>query len=110
MACNYRFSFVPGFFADYVEVAKGCPNSQVTTQPGLGLLERTYDTAPFSSDDLPQWKRFTDYVENLNKHSPIGESYKLIYLVRHGLSVHNIFMDKVGHDAWKVSKIFWLSA
>ena len=70
MTCNYKFSFIPGFFADYVEVAKGCPGLKATTQPGLGLLDRTYDTDPSPSDDLPQWKRFARYVENLIRPAP----------------------------------------
>jgi broad specificity phosphatase PhoE len=99
---NYKFSMVPGFFVDYSELGKTIPDGKVTTQPQLGLVGQCYDTDPDpTSKDLPQWSRFARYVEHLNKNSPDGISYKLLYLVRHGIGVHNVVMEKVGSAAWK---------
>ncbi|KAK4140056.1 histidine phosphatase superfamily [Dichotomopilus funicola] len=98
---RYRFFHVPGYFVDGPEAARACPGSKLTTQPNLGLLERPYDSAPNenAAGDAP-WTRFSAHVEWLNKNSPPGVSYKLLYLLRHGLSVHNVVMAKVGRDAW----------
>ncbi|CAJ2500797.1 Uu.00g036500.m01.CDS01 [Anthostomella pinea] len=100
-ANTYDFSCLTGFFVDHVEVAKVSPGSLVATQPGLGLLGRSYETDTSPSDSRPQWTRFAAYVKHLNQVSPPAESYKVIYLVRHGLGVHNIAMSKYGGEAWK---------
>jgi broad specificity phosphatase PhoE len=110
---NYKFSFVDGFFIDYVKAAEQCPGAKVTTQPHLGILDREYDgERPDRPDDaqrVPQWERFTDYINRLNEHSEQGESYKLLFIIRHGFGVHNEVMEKVGSEAWKVSKALNLS-
>jgi hypothetical protein len=100
---RYVFSYVPGYFVDSVEAAKACPESKLTTQPNLGLLEtwEASGTAPNPAGEAP-WARFTRHVEWLNMDSPQGVSYKLLYLLRHGLSVHNVVMAKVGREAWNV--------
>ncbi|PHH89511.1 hypothetical protein CDD83_5883 [Cordyceps sp. RAO-2017] len=100
-SCKYRFSVVPGFFIDYVEAAKENPGSKLTRQPGLGLRERTYDSDGIRSNRGTLWMRFADYVETLNRQSPPGESYKVLHLVRHGLAVHNVVMEKIGSASWK---------
>ena len=41
-------------------------------------------------------------VEALNKSSPPGVSYKLLYLVRHGLGFHNVAIANMGAQAWNV--------
>ncbi|KAK4121880.1 putative phosphoglycerate mutase [Parathielavia appendiculata] len=100
---RYRFSYVPDYFVDTVEAAKACPDSKLTTQLNLGLLDKTYN-----SNDVPgahlageaPWPRFRRQVEWLNRNSPDGVCYKLLFLLRHGLSVHNIIMAKVGREAW----------
>ncbi|KAK1763394.1 hypothetical protein QBC33DRAFT_598619 [Phialemonium atrogriseum] len=97
--CRFKFSYVPGYFVDSVEAAKACPSSKLITQPNLGLLRRTYDFEESAPGELP-WARFRNHVDALNRNSSPGESYKLLYLVRHGLSVHNIVMAKVGSDSW----------
>jgi hypothetical protein len=107
-SCKYRFSAVPDFFIDYVKAAKECPNSKLTRQSTLGLLERAYDTDTKPTDDRSLWTRFASYVETLNRQSQPWESYKVLHLVRHGLSVHNVVMEKVGSAAWKVGALFFL--
>ncbi|KAL2127555.1 hypothetical protein VTI74DRAFT_10561 [Chaetomium olivicolor] len=96
---RYRFSYVPGYFVDGAEAAKACPDSKLTTQPNLGLLEKACDTAQNPAGEAP-WAQFSRHVEWLNRNSPYGVSYKLLYLLRHGLSVHNVVMAKVGRDSW----------
>lgn len=105
MPHNYKFSAIPGFFVDYVKLGKDAPGKKVTTQPLLGILERSYETdSDVAAETQTQWSRFACYVEHLNRHSRNGESYKLLYVIRHGLGVHNVVMEKVGSEAWKVSK------
>ncbi|KAI1115903.1 histidine phosphatase superfamily [Nemania sp. NC0429] len=99
-SCKYRFSVVPGFFNDYKKAAERCPKSKLTRQPALGLLERAYDTDAKPVDDRSLWTRFASFVEALNHDSRPGESYKVLHLVRHGVSVHNVVMEKVGSAAW----------
>lgn len=101
---RYRFSYVPGYFVDGPEAAKACSGSKLTTQLNLGLRERTYDT-PGDAAGESLWVRFTKHVEWLNNNSPQGVSYKLLYLLRHGLSVHNMVMEKLGGEAWKVRRV-----
>lgn len=110
--CNYEFSFVPGIFVDYVEAAKGCIDSRVTRQPLLGIISRTYnvvDQNPNRGQSM-QWPRFSRHIQQLNDNSKDGESYKLIYLIRHGFGVHNHVMQKVGSKAWKVSLFSFMNS
>ncbi|ORY66139.1 histidine phosphatase superfamily [Pseudomassariella vexata] len=101
--CKFTFNFIPGFFEDYVQIAKDSANGLASTQHNLGLIDRAYETDSHlrSSGSLTQWERFTRYIEHLNQHSPAGESYKLIYVIRHGTGVHNVVMERVGSEAWK---------
>ncbi|KAI0112023.1 histidine phosphatase superfamily [Nemania sp. FL0031] len=98
---KYRFSVVHEFFIDYVKAAEGCPDSKLTRQSGLGLLKRAYDTDLTPTDDRTPWTRFATYVGALNRQSQRSESYKVLHLVRHGVSVHNVVMETVGSAAWK---------
>lgn len=97
---TYKFSYVPGVFEDYAEIAKLSPNGKVSTQPSLGILEQVYDV-PTKESALnekiePQWVQFANYVRHLNKkHAEGGISYKLIYLIRHGRGIHNVKMDEL---------------
>ncbi|KAM0264304.1 hypothetical protein ACHAQJ_000794 [Trichoderma viride] len=100
LMCRCKFSHVSGFFVDYAKVAYSSPSLKVTTQPSLGLLNRTYDSDAEQDDDSTQWQRFVRYVDFLNKQSLNGESYKLVYIIRHGLGVHNIFMETISSEAW----------
>lgn len=67
---------------------------RATTRTNLGLLNRSYpgDTVPDEPDvqqELQQWQRFRRYIEELNA-SDKDKHYKLLYLVRHGLGLHNV--------------------
>lgn len=103
---SYRFEFVPRYFVDLAELASQSSDSQVGTQPSLGLLNRDYEYEVESSQPeakgqrLPQWKRFADFVKHLNRNSKDDECYKVLFVLRHGLGVHNVARNKYGGDAW----------
>ncbi|KAI1772183.1 phosphoglycerate mutase-like protein [Hypoxylon cercidicola] len=96
----HRFSYVPGFFKNYEEIAKSSLNGKISTQPNLGILERSYDVQVINSTlngkTDPQWARFANYIQYLNnEYAKDGISYKLIYVMRHGRGVHNVKMDEL---------------
>ncbi|KAK6079583.1 phosphoglycerate mutase [Seiridium cupressi] len=99
--CNYKFSFMPGFFIDYVEAAQQYPEGKVQTQPRLGILTRDYDGEDPVVPHARQWKRLAKYIKRLNAASKDGESYKILYVIRHGFGIHNQVMEEVGREAWR---------
>jgi broad specificity phosphatase PhoE len=68
----------------------------------LGLINRGYPTDTFFDPDgtKTQWQRFEHYVRWLNSNSQDGETYKVLYLARHGEGWHNIQEAKVGTRLW----------
>ncbi|KAH8205545.1 hypothetical protein TruAng_000251 [Truncatella angustata] len=101
ITCNYEFSYVEGFFVDYAKTAEQYEGGKVITQPGLGLLDRAYDGEDtHDANESARWARFANYVQRLNSQSKDGESYKVLFLIRHGFGVHNQVMEKVGSQAW----------
>ncbi|KAH6842055.1 phosphoglycerate mutase [Alternaria alternata] len=100
--CQFQLQAVSGFFIDFVEKARHDTSFRATTLPGLGLIDRTYETDvdKNSNDDQKLWKRFRDYVDYLNDQSAASTTYKVLYLTRHGLGFHNSFESEVGRDAW----------
>ena len=104
MECSYTFSRVPGVFYDHTKGAEDNPSSPtpIATQDQLGIIQDCeYDTKPLPPDSQSQWQRLENHVTHLNKHGGSNESYKVIYVVRHGDSVHNAVMRAVGGQ-WKV--------
>ncbi|KAI1414473.1 phosphoglycerate mutase-like protein [Hypoxylon sp. FL1857] len=88
----HTFSYVLGFFEDYVEIANSSPDGKVLTQPALGIIKRDYNRSDADSAPIQEY---------LNReHVNDGISYKLIYVIRHGRGVHNVEMD-----ALKLSEI-----
>ena len=104
-ACSYRFTALPGYFVDNVAAANssvGAKPVTARTRPNLGLIDRQYQGSD-QDDKLLPWVRFRRHVEKLNREGSLtGESYKVLFLVRHGLSVHNVVMADVGSKEWKV--------
>lgn len=101
---GFKFHALPGFFVDYLEVQAQSPDRKVTTQPLLGLVDRAYHTdGPAGSVEKTPWRRFAALVDVLNDESPEDESYKVLYLTRHGMGFHNVMEAKVGTEAWDVS-------
>lgn len=47
------------------------------------------------------WQEITAALEQLNATSGDNESYKLIFLARHGQGFHNVCVNKYGMDAWR---------
>lgn len=103
MRCNYRFTSIPGYFIDNVVAASSCPGGKLTTRPSLGIIDQQYSQSEIN--DRSPWVRFSQHLDTLNRNSLAGESYKLVYLIRHGMSVHNLVMEQVGGEAWKASPI-----
>jgi hypothetical protein len=105
MACHYKFKILPEYFVDYFEVAKRCPGHQVTTQPSLGLINQPHagvgENQPDGKPETP-WERFASHINRLNADSPDHIMYKVLYLTRHGLGVHNLYESEVGREAWNV--------
>ena len=104
MASHYDFKILPEYFIDYHAIAEQYPKNKITTQPGFGLVAQTY---PGEQDNQntrseTQWERFASHIARLNKEDPDHISYKVLFLTRHGLGVHNLYEAKVGTDAWNV--------
>ena len=79
--------------------------SSKTTLPGLGLIDREYETdQDFDPQrEKTQWQRFTHFIDHLNKRDAGKAMYKLIYATRHGQGYHNAKETEVGTAAWEAS-------
>jgi hypothetical protein len=134
MPKRWNFTVVPGFLADYTDPANQNPNGKAITQPGLGLLPRSYPTdtdtpadagghgepqqkslsvngkdnehAVASSNPERSWPRFMGYLTHLNHEAPEGTKYKVVFLTRHGVGWHNKKEGEVGTEAWDVSHTY----
>ncbi|KAF3004594.1 hypothetical protein E8E14_006582 [Neopestalotiopsis sp. 37M] len=96
MTPKYKFEIVPGFFRPGKDIAKDY-DGLVPTVERLSILDRNYET----DDGQPaaQWARFKKYVNYLNKTSDENTSYKLFYVLRHGVGVHNVVMNALNLGA-----------
>lgn len=85
------------------KVASSLISSLASTN--LGLINRTYPTdATFDPDGTKeQWQRLENYVRHLNSVAKDGESYKVMYVGRHGEGWHNVEEANVGGHLWDVS-------
>ncbi|XXH03816.1 hypothetical protein Hte_010222 [Hypoxylon texense] len=81
---------VAGYFLHDEEEAG--PGHRATTQPGLGLINRTYKTdAVFDPNgSKTQWERFVYFVEHQNQLEQGKVQYKIVFLIRHGQGYHNV--------------------
>ncbi|KAJ4373001.1 putative phosphoglycerate mutase pmu1 [Neocucurbitaria cava] len=66
----------------------------------FGLINRSYDTDPSSEEGEEQWKRFERYVRTQESRTKEGESFKVLFLGRHGQGWHNVAEAKYGTKAW----------
>ncbi|CAO2650114.1 Nn.00g014060.m01.CDS01 [Neocucurbitaria sp. VM-36] len=66
----------------------------------FGLINRGYDTDPSDQEGEEQWKRFERYVRTQDEESKEGESFKVLFLGRHGQGWHNVVEAKYGTKAW----------
>ncbi|KAE8377037.1 histidine phosphatase superfamily [Aspergillus bertholletiae] len=118
---HYKFTLLPKFFVNYHELARHSPRLKITTQPSLGLIDQPYNeptnTQPDAQHKKP-WERFTAHINQVNRESPDNVTYKVLYLTRHGLGVHNVFEGNVGREAWNNywshldgdGTVFWVDA
>ncbi|KAI4666536.1 uncharacterized protein J4E79_002575 [Alternaria viburni] len=64
----------------------------------FGLIDRSYPGEDGSEEK--QWKRLEKYVASLEATKKDGESYKVLFLGRHGQGWHNVAETKYGTKAW----------
>jgi hypothetical protein len=103
MADRWTFKAQPGVFVELADIAHEYPGEKVTTQPNLGLIPgQTYPSDDPDAPDQRDWARLAAYVKWLNENSSHNVCYKVLYLTRHGLGVHNKMHAQVGSEAWNV--------
>ncbi len=108
---RFKFQAVPEFFFDYWGAAQQDPTFQATTLPAYGLVDKEYQTAnnqSLKAEGKKPWQRFQAYVKHLNEQESGSTTYKIVYIMRHGLGHHNVYESKVGRDAWNVSNQYFL--
>ncbi|KAL8932964.1 MAG: hypothetical protein Q9216_006589 [Gyalolechia sp. 2 TL-2023] len=95
-----RFSTVTGFFLQDEVSTNASTFSFINTN--FGLINRTYptDTSYDPRGKKTQWQRFANQVFRLNRDSPHGTQYKLLYMGRHGEGYHNAAESFYGTPAW----------
>ncbi|KAF1833643.1 phosphoglycerate mutase family protein [Decorospora gaudefroyi] len=64
----------------------------------FGLINRSYDTD--IDEEPPQWTRFSNHVRVLEHSKKPNESFKVLFLGRHGQGWHNVAEAKYGTKAW----------
>lgn len=67
----------------------------------FGLLDRSYPT-DLADSDAKIWHRFEKYVKSKADEAKEGESFKVLFLGRHGQGWHNVAETKYGTKAWDV--------
>ncbi|KAK8070482.1 hypothetical protein PG997_010685 [Apiospora hydei] len=88
---KYAFSLVDNVFED---IFRTDPNNRkpptLIRRPQLGLIP-DFDRASSSCDKsiLQPWARIRSYVDELNMKNKQGAKYKVIFVLRHGYSLHN---------------------
>lgn len=103
MSSKWTFKAQPGIFVELADIAHEYPGEKVTTQPNLGLIpDQKYPSDDPDAPDQRDWARLAAYVRWLNENSSDNVSYKVLYLTRHGLGVHNKMHAQVGSEAWNV--------
>ncbi|GKU00926.1 phosphoglycerate mutase [Fusarium langsethiae] len=107
MAAKWSFKAQPGIFIELTDIAHNYPGEKVTTQPNLGLIpDQSYPSDDPDASDQRDWARLARYVTWLNKNSSNNVAYKILYLTRHGLGVHNKMHAQVGSEAWNTRVSF----
>jgi hypothetical protein len=114
---SWHFAAQRGFFTHDDDPASW--EYRATTQPSLGLRERSYPTddafwagqgrAPGILGEI-NWPRFQHYIKHLNSQNPKSEQYKILFVVRHGQATHNVKKAEVGREEWRVGQLVSTSA
>ncbi|CAN9177573.1 hypothetical protein CUC08_Gglean005384 [Alternaria sp. MG1] len=93
---HFKYTVQKGFFAQSED------ETDDTTfdfkAQNFGLINRSYPGETNSEDR--QWRRFETYVTGLEAAKKEGESYKVLFLGRHGQGWHNVAEAKYGTKAW----------
>lgn len=66
----------------------------------FGLIERSYEIA--SGQKERPWKKFEQFVRSKREQAGDGETFKVLFLGRHGQGWHNVAESKYGTHAWDV--------
>ncbi|KAI0842609.1 phosphoglycerate mutase-like protein [Hypoxylon sp. FL0890] len=100
MMKTFRYKAVSGLFSHDKDITG--PNFRATTQPGLGLIDRAYETdAVFDPEGKKtQWERLIHHLDHHNQQGEGHVQYKLLFLIRHGEGYHNVKEAEVGRDSW----------
>lgn len=77
-------------------------------EPVLGIFKQTDSTTDdltfnYTREDLGRlhsWNDTVRRIEELNSTSPENESYKVLFLARHGEGWHNIASQRYPHEEW----------
>ncbi|KAI0137950.1 phosphoglycerate mutase-like protein [Hypoxylon sp. NC0597] len=97
---TFAYKAVSGLFLHDKDITG--PSFRATTRPGLGLVNRTYETdAIFDPEGKKtQWERLVHHLDHQNEQGRGKVSYKLFFVIRHGEGFHNVKEAEVGRDAW----------
>ncbi|KAJ4309700.1 putative phosphoglycerate mutase pmu1, partial [Neodidymelliopsis sp. IMI 364377] len=72
-------------------------------EQNFGLIDRKYPTDGDKEEEEKEdkiWKRFERYVKSVVENAREEESYKVLFLGRHGQGWHNVAESKYGTKAW----------
>jgi broad specificity phosphatase PhoE len=110
---HYRYTVQKGVFLqsedstndtvfDFVCVHQPIIHPCLTRQQkkqNFGLIDRSY---PTDTPDSPSkiWPRFEAYIRSVASSAQPGESFKVLFLGRHGQGWHNVAESKYGTAAW----------
>ncbi|KAL8966097.1 MAG: hypothetical protein Q9197_006182 [Variospora fuerteventurae] len=95
-----KYTTVTGYFLQ--DEAATNASTFSFTNTNFGLINRTYptDVNYDPRGKKTQWQRFANQVFRLNRDTPHGTQYRLLYLGRHGEGYHNAAESYHGTPAW----------
>lgn len=79
-------------------ITQALPNASQKKQ-NFGLIDRSYPTDT-SDSSSKIWPRFEQYIRSIASSTGPNESYKVLFLGRHGQGWHNVAESKYGTKAW----------
>jgi broad specificity phosphatase PhoE len=114
---HYKYEIVKGYFQQSEDAtddtkfdfARPSPSQPFVShltdcrqrKENFGLIDREYSTETSPTTQLRQhWTQFSEHIRALNSDTAPGESYKVLFLGRHGQGWHNVAESKYGTKAW----------
>ncbi|KAF3931941.1 hypothetical protein ABW20_dc0101293 [Dactylellina cionopaga] len=92
----FDYSVVRGLFVqslpEYLIDQKEFNDNYFTKNFGLML---------YNENNEPDWQAFADKVKELNDNAAPDETYKVLYLARHGQGPHNLAIETYGQRFWE---------